>query len=144
MGYNRLFFFVRRVSLSVGVAGGFYGALGARCSLPGLGLALICRTAAAVRALATRQLHRAPKRAAPELPGPKALTTTYQGFWKIHCTWQLHKAKQAISQRSHKTGDRNVQDFEKYMGTYADKYMILVAGWSSSVQSSDLKYPPND
>ena len=32
-------------------------------SLPGLGLALICRTAAAVRALATRQLHRAPKRA---------------------------------------------------------------------------------
>ena len=61
VGYNRSFF-VRRVSLS-GVAGGFYGALGARCSLPGLGLALICRTAAAVRALATRQLHRAPKRA---------------------------------------------------------------------------------
>ena len=92
VGYNRLFF-VRRVSLS-GVAGGFFGALGARCSLPGLGLALICRTAAAVRALATRQLHRAPKRAAPELPGPKAQTTTYQGFWKIHCTWQLHRASQ--------------------------------------------------
>ena len=85
VGYNRLFF-VRRVSLS-GVAGGF-------CSL-----AAWTWTGSDLQDSRCRPCTR--HKAAPQSAktrhqnfGPKALTTTYQGFWKIHGTWQLHRASQ--------------------------------------------------